>query len=195
MFVPDFCFQRCLIRSSVVVLAVILAESVPRFDLVMGLVGSTLTGPLMFICPPLFFLKLCYMKSKMRSKQAANKLTEKQNETQTATQNGAMQNGGAHNGVSQNGDLSKSPLITEVLQTKYRTFTEYAVEIKGADEYDIKWYDVVLALIVMTLGIVATIVATYSSWANSIAYATFSPPCLMNATEAARSFLQIPMAV
>ncbi|CAG5055406.1 unnamed protein product [Parnassius apollo] len=58
-----FCLQRCLLRSSIVALAVFLGESVPRFDLVMGLVGSTLTGPLMFIFPPLFFIKLCYLKS------------------------------------------------------------------------------------------------------------------------------------
>ncbi|KAH9629112.1 hypothetical protein HF086_008561 [Spodoptera exigua] len=189
----DFCFQRCLIRSSIVALAVILAESVPRFDLVMGLVGSTLTGPLMFICPPVFFLKLCYMKSKMSPKNNPfYKLIEKQN----GTQNGSSQNGGIKNDSSQNGDLPKSPLISVGSSTKYKTFTDYAIEImKEEDEYAIKWYDVVLALIVMTIGIVATIVATYSSWANSIAYATFSPPCLMNATEAARSFLQLPMAV
>ncbi|KAJ8710668.1 hypothetical protein PYW08_009183 [Mythimna loreyi] len=181
----DFCFQRCLIRSSIVALGVILAESVPRFDLVMGLVGSTLTGPLMFICPPVFFLKLCYMKSKIDSK-----LSVKRN----GTQNGGIKNG-SQNGAYQNGDLSKSPLLLDALQTKYKTFTEHVIDLKEENEYAIKWYDVVLALIVMTIGIVATIVATYSSWSNSIAYATFSPPCLMNATEAARSFLQIPMSI
>ncbi|XP_022818471.1 probable sodium-coupled neutral amino acid transporter 6 [Spodoptera litura] len=204
----DFCFQRCLIRSSIVAVGVILAESVPRFDLVMGLVGSTLTGPLMFICPPVFFLKLCYMKSKMSPKHNPfYKLLEKQNRTQNGSshsQNGgtkgdSLQNGGTQNDSSQdsqNGDLSKSPLIYVGSSTKYKTFTDYAIEImKEEDEYAIKWYDVVLALIVMTIGVVATIVATYSSWANSIAYATFSPPCLMNATEAARSFLQLPMSV
>ncbi|XP_047035561.1 probable sodium-coupled neutral amino acid transporter 6 isoform X2 [Helicoverpa zea] len=175
----DFCFRRCLLRSSVVALAVVLAESVPRFDLVMGLVGSTLTGPLMFICPPVFFLKLCYMKSKTPSNFF--KLSEKRNGTQ--------------NGGFKNGDLSKSPLILDALQPRYRTFTEYAVEVTEDDDYSIRWYDIIFALIVMTLGIVATIVATYSSWSNSIAYATFSPPCLMNATAAARSFLEIPMAI
>ncbi|KOB71531.1 Vesicular inhibitory amino acid transporter [Operophtera brumata] len=105
------------------------SASVPRFDLVMGLVGSTLTGPLMFIFPPIFFLKLCYLKSQM----------------------------------------------------KFYGDTD--------DDYNIKWYDVVLSLIVITMGVAATVVATYSSWANSINYATYSPPCLVNATLAARSFL------
>lgn len=166
-------------------MAVFLAESVPRFDLVMGLVGSTLTGPLMFICPPVFFLKLCYIKSKMVSSSPCNgyhKITKKVN---------GYQNGGT------NGDLSKFPLITDGLENGYKTFSDtsmttiqYVVE---ENEYAIKWYDVVLALIVMTIGIVATIVATYSSWSNSIAYATFSPPCILNSTAAARSFLELPM--
>ncbi|XP_075985357.1 uncharacterized protein LOC142982636 [Anticarsia gemmatalis] len=165
----DFCFQRCIIRSSILALAIFLAESVPRFDLVMGLVGSTLTGPLMFICPPLFFLKLCYMKSKRKS--------EKQNGIKLI------------DSLKQNGDdLSKSPLICDP-QIKYRTF-EFAVEMREEDEYAIKWYDVLLALVVMSIGTIATIVATYSSWSNSIEYATFSPPCLMNATAAARNFIQ-----
>lgn len=85
----------------------------------------------------------------------------------------------------------KDPIITDALETKYKTFTEYPVEVKEFDEYAIQWYDVVLALAVMSMGIIATIIATYSSWANSIAYATFSPPCLLNSTEAARSFLQL----
>lgn len=117
-------------------------------------------------------------------------LTDKRN----GTQNGAAQNGGTQNGGSQNGDLSKSSLLLDALQTNYKTFTESVIDMRE-DEYAIKWYDVVLALIVMTIGIVATVVATYSSWSNSIAYATFSPPCLMNATAAARSFLQIPMSI
>lgn len=146
------------------------------------------------------------MKSKISPKHNPfHKILEKQNGTQNgSSQNGgtkgdSLQNGDSKNDSSQdfqNGDLSKSPLISVGSSTKYKTFTDYAIEImKEEDEYAIKWYDVVLALIVMTIGIVATIVATYSSWANSIAYATFSPPCLMNATEAARSFLQLPMAV
>lgn len=40
----------------------LLGEIVPRFDLVMSMIGSTLTGPLMFILPPLFYGKLLKLK-------------------------------------------------------------------------------------------------------------------------------------
>ncbi|CAB3229563.1 unnamed protein product [Arctia plantaginis] len=169
----NFCFQRCIVRSSILLLAVLLAEAVPRFDLVMGLVGSTLTGPLMFVCPPLFFLRLCYMKSQMRSDIKGNRVRTN-DATHTST-----------NAI----DLPKNPLISLTQHTTYNTF-ENATEI--VDEYGIKWYDVALALVVMIIGMLATLLATYSSWSDSIEYASFSPPCLMNASEAARAFLQAP---
>lgn len=99
---------------------------------------------------------------------------------------------GKQNGQNGGFDTSKLPLIlSERFRTKYRTFdSKYKKSQEIEDEYTVKWYDVMLALIVMSMGIGATGVATYSSWANSIEYATFSPPCLVNATDAARSFLQ-----
>ncbi|XP_062554511.1 uncharacterized protein LOC134219696 [Armigeres subalbatus] len=54
----DFTLKRCVIRSSLVWLAVLIAELVPRFDVVMGTIGGTLTGPLIFILPPLFYQKM-----------------------------------------------------------------------------------------------------------------------------------------
>lgn len=47
-----------MLRSLIVALAVIIAELVPQFDLVMGIIGGTLTGPLIFILPPLFYRRL-----------------------------------------------------------------------------------------------------------------------------------------
>ncbi|XP_063388126.1 probable sodium-coupled neutral amino acid transporter 6 [Cydia fagiglandana] len=160
----DFSCQRCLLRSSIVALAVFLGESVPRFDLVMGLVGSTLTGPLMFIFPPLFFLKLCHAKSNLKI---------------------LKQNGGNKNGDS-------FPLIIHnALETQYKTFVETHDEFYSKmEQYKIKWYDIFLAILVMSMGLVATVVSTYSSWSDAVSSATFSTPCLYNATAAARSFLE-----
>lgn len=107
-------------------------------------------------------------------------------------QNGG--NGFQNGGRGQNGDVDplKLPLIvSDRFRLKYKTFdSKFKKSQEIEDEYLIKWYDVVLALVVMSMGITATVVATYSSWANSIEYAAYSPPCLMNATMAARSFLQ-----
>ncbi|XP_014368375.2 probable sodium-coupled neutral amino acid transporter 6 [Papilio machaon] len=176
----NFCIQRCLMRSSIVALAVFLGESVPRFDLVMGLVGSTLTGPLMFIFPPLFFLKLCYLKSINIKQEFSMSYKPK---VSVSERNASLQDGV---------DLSKLPLVSnESLPNKYQTFGSYE-EIYRAyiDEYNVKWYDVLLAFLVMLLGMTATVVATYSSWSDAISSATFSPPCLLNASAAARSFIQ-----
>ena len=44
-------------RSAVVFLGVAVGESVPRFDIVMALIGGSLTGPLVFILPPLIYIR------------------------------------------------------------------------------------------------------------------------------------------
>lgn len=59
MGVPrNFNKKRCIIRSSLMIFATILAECVPRFDLIMSMIGTTLTGPIAFVLPPLFHLKI-----------------------------------------------------------------------------------------------------------------------------------------
>lgn len=57
----EFNHKRCILRTILTILAIVIAESVPRFDLVMSLIGGTLTGPLVFILPPLFYIKISRM--------------------------------------------------------------------------------------------------------------------------------------
>ncbi|XP_075233164.1 uncharacterized protein LOC142331271 isoform X2 [Lycorma delicatula] len=58
----EFNWLRCLLRTSLVLLSVMLSEIVPRFDLIMGLVGGSMMGPIMFILPPLFYARLRAME-------------------------------------------------------------------------------------------------------------------------------------
>ncbi|KAL7306849.1 hypothetical protein TKK_0001010 [Trichogramma kaykai] len=58
----SFSWRRCLLRSSIVALGVALGESVPRFDIVMSLIGGTLTGPLVFVLPPLMYSRARAMR-------------------------------------------------------------------------------------------------------------------------------------
>lgn len=58
----DFNIKRCILRSIIVIMAVTIAELVPQFDLVMGIIGGTLTGPMIFILPPLFYRRLIRME-------------------------------------------------------------------------------------------------------------------------------------
>ncbi|XP_046973426.1 amino acid transporter AVT1B-like [Vanessa cardui] len=197
----EFGIQRCLLRSGIVAFAVFLGESVPRFDLVMSLVGSTLTGPLMFIFPPLFFLRLCYKRHQIKTSAMAQNSKKKSvrfsdshaNNGGNSNQNGGSsnQNGGNDN---QNGsDQAKYPLLVHRAQTKYRTFINEYVDMKAdidMNDYAVKWYDVLLAVIVMLMGVAATIVATYTSWSSAVESSGFSQPCLLNSTAAARSFIE-----
>ncbi|XP_029045241.1 amino acid transporter AVT1B isoform X3 [Osmia bicornis bicornis] len=57
-----FGWKRCAIRSAVVFLGVAVGESVPRFDIVMALIGGSLTGPLVFVLPPLMYSKAIALK-------------------------------------------------------------------------------------------------------------------------------------
>lgn len=58
----EFSWKRCVIRSALVAFAVFIGEILPRFDVVMSLIGGTLTGPLIFILPPLFYTKILSMQ-------------------------------------------------------------------------------------------------------------------------------------
>ncbi|XP_051165486.1 uncharacterized protein LOC127284204 [Leptopilina boulardi] len=66
----SFGWKRCALRSAIVFLGVAVGESVPRFDIVMSLIGGTLTGPLVFILPPIIYIRLLSLK-----KHAAGRLS------------------------------------------------------------------------------------------------------------------------
>lgn len=51
-------------RSAIVFLGVVIGESVPRFDIVMALIGGSLTGPLVFVLPPLMYSKAVALKAR-----------------------------------------------------------------------------------------------------------------------------------
>ncbi|CAK9815694.1 Amino acid transporter AVT1C [Anthophora quadrimaculata] len=60
----NFGWRRCAIRSAIVFLGVAVGESVPRFDIVMALIGGSLTGPLVFVLPPLVYSKAIALKAR-----------------------------------------------------------------------------------------------------------------------------------
>lgn len=57
-----FSWQRCILRTLLVALMILVAATVPRVDLVMGLVGGSLTAPLMFVFPAVFYARLRAMQ-------------------------------------------------------------------------------------------------------------------------------------
>lgn len=71
IFILDFGWKRCVIRSAIVLLGVVVGESVPRFDIVMSLIGGTLTGPLLFVLPPIMYAKAKALKQQAKKQQIA----------------------------------------------------------------------------------------------------------------------------
>ncbi|XP_018563277.1 amino acid transporter AVT1J-like [Anoplophora glabripennis] len=55
----DFNWKRCLIRTIIVLLMIIVGESVPQFGKILSLVGGSTITLLTFVFPPLFYMKLC----------------------------------------------------------------------------------------------------------------------------------------
>jgi solute carrier family 32 (vesicular inhibitory amino acid transporter) len=65
-----FTYKRCLVRSAMVFLAVLIGELLPKFDLVMSLIGGSLNGTLIFIMPPLFYTKITRMERAIELERA-----------------------------------------------------------------------------------------------------------------------------
>ncbi|KAL0118936.1 hypothetical protein PUN28_009517 [Cardiocondyla obscurior] len=57
-----FGWRRCAMRSAVVFLSVVVGESVSRFDIVMALIGGSLTGTLVFVLPPIIYIRALALK-------------------------------------------------------------------------------------------------------------------------------------
>jgi len=53
-----FCWQRVAIRSSVIVLEVLVAFAIPDFALILNLIGASTIGCLTFVMPPLMYMRL-----------------------------------------------------------------------------------------------------------------------------------------
>ncbi|XP_052089874.1 uncharacterized protein LOC127726532 [Mytilus californianus] len=55
----EFTWKRCVARPVMVLCALFVAESIPRFGAILALVGGSTTTLLAYICPSVFYLKLC----------------------------------------------------------------------------------------------------------------------------------------
>ncbi|KAK9499356.1 hypothetical protein O3M35_002404 [Rhynocoris fuscipes] len=59
----EFCVSRCVIRTFMVLLMVLIGECVPHFDKLLALVGGSTVSLLTFVLPNLFYMKLCDQES------------------------------------------------------------------------------------------------------------------------------------
>ncbi|KAF2893755.1 hypothetical protein ILUMI_12418 [Ignelater luminosus] len=155
----DFNRKRCIIRSILAILSVLVAESVPRFDLVMSLIGGALTGPLVFILPPLFYIRMLTLKQKH------DEMLQLEN---------------FHNIVYNLDETSE--YFTKYIETKFHkesntSMPDINIVPKQQNFKDCK---VILCTLIIIFGIIATIATTYWNVINTMRYVTFSPPCIFN---------------
>lgn len=58
-----FTWKRIVTRTTMMASVIFLAESVPHFSSILSLVGGSTVTILAYICPPIFYMKLCKMNS------------------------------------------------------------------------------------------------------------------------------------
>ncbi|CAG9771998.1 unnamed protein product [Ceutorhynchus assimilis] len=155
----EFNHKRCILRTILTFLAIVIAESVPRFDLVMSLIGGTLIGPLVFILPPLFYVKIVRMHTKHLVK------LEKESFTNVVM-----------NKPSKEDDYTREYIVEQcqMSQTSY-----YISRIWN------RKLEVALCILIIVAGTLMTCVTTYLN-VNSAAlsYQNFSRPCIYNVSRA-----------
>lgn len=200
----EFNHKRCLLRTSLAIVAIILAESVPRFDLVMSLIGGTLTGPLVFIFPPLFYIKILQLQRKYEKKlQMENLQTFIRDPREFEYREDDY--GRPQDSVDEAISSGKTDLYGKQYsydkKTSYANITSHSrmsaySNLERKDSYGflhntylnnsryIKGLEICFCLLIIIVGAGTSLATTYVNVRNTIDFASFSPPCIMNLTSA-----------
>ncbi|XP_054264435.1 uncharacterized protein LOC128987555 isoform X2 [Macrosteles quadrilineatus] len=210
----DFTWKRCVVRSCVILLAVLLGEAVPRFDLVMGLIGGALTGPLMFILPPLFYARLRAMQPQPTFIAANSTLVGK------GLKNNLVTLLDIHTTVDSYEDLRREAVLVEGYGTfqdpsqvphessrrpipdpphnfvvqNLLYFRDRMLGLVSLDNYPaigpLTFWERMFTVCLVGFGASATVLSTFYTMRDTITYATFVPPCLVNVTLASRAVIE-----
>lgn len=148
----EFNHKRCLIRTFLTILAILLAESVPRFDLVMSMIGGTLTGPIVFILPPLIYIKMLFLNKRREKyiKEAPVVNIDSASSTATSEFQSSIEN-----------------LKLVSANTSSRSF----LSVKDRVHF-------ILCTVICVFGVFSVVSITYVNVLNTIEYANFSQPCI-----------------
>ncbi|XP_034191230.1 solute carrier family member mahogany isoform X2 [Osmia lignaria lignaria] len=207
-----FGWKRCAIRSAVVFLGVAVGESVPRFDIVMALIGGSLTGPLVFVLPPLMYSKAIALK--IRSMRPLT--PEIYSNSERRRGNEGVPNAEYHRYsyfyyddleeefeeiVDYDDTLSSAKTSEGLLMTRRshdhepifidanrpfkvcrRTTVSEESVPKVKMNCNFRRWNQWFSYLVVLFGIVVTISSTYINVKNTIRYVQFTPPCIVNVT-------------
>ncbi|XP_075229576.1 uncharacterized protein LOC142329123 isoform X2 [Lycorma delicatula] len=59
----EFCVKRCVIRTLMVFLMIVVGETIPKFGMILALVGGSTITLTTFVLPQFFYMRLCDQKS------------------------------------------------------------------------------------------------------------------------------------
>lgn len=141
----------------------VIAEILPKFEVVMGIIGGTLTGPLIFILPPLFYRRICRMEVRFNERKRTD-----------ATDDVMMGN--------EDGDEDKINL--SALHGTYGTFTNELLTHAQRSHAIVDYFfiDSTVSAFVIMFGIIATLASTYFNLLHVSNLKDFWTPCIYNIT-------------
>lgn len=135
----------------------------------MGAIGGTLTGPLIFILPPLFYRRICQMEKQfdehIRNEEFGKLMMD-----------------------SENGSANDDKLYLHATNT-YGTFNENAncfVRSTNLFNMQLCYNDSLLSIAVMAFGLIATFASTYFNLLNVSSVTDFWSPCINNISNSFR---------
>lgn len=173
-FKTDFNIKRCILRSIIIALAVIIAEVLPQFDMVMGIIGGALSGPVIFILPPLFYRRLILMERDF----------DERNERETLSSVTVTTNFGANDLLGNDYAMANTGDSNE---QQRRRIDSYGTFIKApkSNIVRVKWLhcfgnDSIICISVIVFGLIVTITSTYFNVMTVLNVDDFRSPCIQN---------------
>lgn len=148
-----------------------IAELLPQFDMVMGIIGGTLSGPLIFILPPLFYRRLIQMERDF----------DERNEHES--QNSMTITSFGHDNVFGNGNANNNSDNDH----EHRHIDSYGTFAKPSKPNIVrsKWLncfksDSIICISVVVFGLIVTITSTYFNLMTVSSVDDFRSPCIQN---------------
>lgn len=167
-------------RSLLVAAAVLIGELVPKFDLVMGVIGGTLTGPLVFVLPPLFYAKISRLEVAFdaeiaRIRRDRSTIDDDSEETSTSASVGQDDNSCGRS--SSYGTFQRATGRTARIRA-WRSDCWARLRRVGQTLCG----EFALAIAVIGFGLAATVASTYFSALHVHSLQEFWSPCIHNIT-------------
>ncbi|XP_034191231.1 solute carrier family member mahogany isoform X3 [Osmia lignaria lignaria] len=166
-----FGWKRCAIRSAVVFLGVAVGESVPRFDIVMALIGGSLTG-----VPNAEYHRYSYFYYDDLEEEFEEIVDYDDTLSSAKTSEGLLMTRRSHD---------HEPIFIDANRPfkvcRRTTVSEESVP-KVKMNCNFRRWNQWFSYLVVLFGIVVTISSTYINVKNTIRYVQFTPPCIVNVT-------------